>query len=69
MRKTCIILLLFSIGFSGCSLFKKDKYGCPTNGRNVGAEKLLSGSKEDRKAAKAEHKAKFRGEKSIKDGG
>jgi len=36
------------------------KYGCPSDGRNVGAEKLLSGdmSKQEAKRAK---KAKFRG--------
>ncbi|GAC1379698.1 MAG: hypothetical protein NVSMB45_02150 [Ginsengibacter sp.] len=48
---------------ASCSLLrKKDKYGCPTNGRNVGAEKLLSG---DKAAMKAEKKAKFRGIKSY----
>jgi hypothetical protein len=29
---------------SSCSLFKKGE-GCPGNGKNVGAEKLLDGSK------------------------
>ena len=48
---------------SACSLLrKKDKYGCPTDGRNVGAEKLLSG---DKKAMKAERKAKYKGIKSY----
>jgi hypothetical protein len=48
---------------SSCAVFKKkDKYGCPTNGRNVGAEKLLSG---DKKAIAAERKAKFKGLKSY----
>lgn len=50
---TCLYFL------SACSLFKKsEKKGCPTDGRNVGAEKLLSG---DEKASKASKKAKFRG--------
>ena len=43
--KTAKHLLLFGMlafGFSSCSVFKP-KYGCPTDGRNVGAEKLLSG--------------------------
>jgi len=45
--------------FSACSVFKKNvKYGCPTDGRNVGAEKLASG---DPKAMKAASKAKWRG--------
>lgn len=37
----------------GCSVFKKkETYGCPTNGKNVGAEKILSGDKDAIKAAK-----------------
>lgn len=44
---TCTLLLL-----SSCSLFKP-KYGCPSSGRNVGAEKVLDMSKkEQRKAGK-----------------
>ena len=43
-----IRLLLFVAGFSlflsSCSLFKRGE-GCPSNGKNVGAEKLLDGSK------------------------
>jgi hypothetical protein len=30
--------------FSSCSVFGP-KYGCPGNGKNVGAERLLSGEK------------------------
>ncbi len=46
--------------FSSCKVFgnlfgKKEKTGCPTNGKNVGAEKILSG---DPKASKAAKKAK-----------
>lgn len=29
----------------GCNVFKKPKEGCPSNGKNVGAEKILSGEK------------------------
>lgn len=39
---------------SACSLFKKGS-GCPTNGKNVGAEQLMNG---DPKAEKAARKAK-----------
>lgn len=39
---------------ASCNLFKRGS-GCPTNGKNVGAEKLLSG---DPKAEKAARKAK-----------
>lgn len=37
-----------------CSIFKSNKSGCPSNGKNVGAEKLASG---DPKAVKAASKA------------
>ena len=37
---------------SGCSIFRKNKYGCPTNGKNIGAERILSGDKAAIKAAK-----------------
>ena len=52
-----ILLAVVCIYFlSGCSVFKgKVKTGCPTDGKNVGAEKILSG---DMKAAKAARKAK-----------
>jgi hypothetical protein len=40
----------------GCSVLrKKEKYGCPTNGKNIGAERILSG---DKAAIKAARKAK-----------
>ena len=46
-------------GTSGCFIFqKKDKYGCPSNGRNIGAEKLAAG---DADALKASSKAKYKG--------
>jgi hypothetical protein len=43
----------------GCSVLKKkETYGCPGNGKNVGAEKLLSGDKAAMKAAKKAGKFK-----------
>ena len=57
MALSCIYL------FSGCFIFrKKVVYGCPTDGRNVGAEKLAS---EDPKAMKASKNAKYKGGKKI----
>lgn len=55
-----ILFSLFVISFlSSCFIFKKkEKYGCPSNGRNVGAEKIASG---DEKAIRASNKAKFKG--------
>jgi hypothetical protein len=47
-----IILFSFSLLVSSCSLFKKGS-GCPSNGKNVGAERVLDMSKkEQRKAGK-----------------
>ena len=44
---------------TGCFVFKKkDKYGCPTDGRNIGAEKLANG---DEKMMRASNKAKYKG--------
>ncbi|MEO5890173.1 MAG: hypothetical protein ABIQ31_07970 [Ferruginibacter sp.] len=58
MRKIVVAFICVSF-FSGCFVFqKKDKYGCPTNGRNIGAEKLASG---DEKALKASEKAMYKG--------
>jgi hypothetical protein len=40
-----LLLLIFSATLSSCSVWNKvfpPKYGCGTDGRNVGAEKLLS---------------------------
>lgn len=49
MKKTVLAIFALSILSSGCFITrifkKKDKYGCPSDGRNVGAEKLLSGEK------------------------
>lgn len=43
--KQAAVLILFLSFLTGCSVFKKPKEGCPSNGKNVGAEKLLSGEK------------------------
>jgi hypothetical protein len=43
-----ILLFIFSTTLSSCSVWNKvfpPKYGCESNGKNVGAEKLLDGSK------------------------
>jgi hypothetical protein len=58
MKKVLLIVMSVYL-LSGCSLFRRNtKYGCQTDGRNVGAEKLVSG---DPKAVKAARKAKWRG--------
>lgn len=44
-RKGLILFTVVSVfGLSSCSVFKP-KYGCPSNGKNVGAERILSGEK------------------------
>ncbi len=52
MKKTCLLLCAILLLLSSCSLLAKmgigtgsRKKGCPSDGRNVGAEKLLSGEK------------------------
>jgi hypothetical protein len=68
MKKILIVFIAASFLLSGCfitNLFrKKDKYGCPTDGRNVGAEKILAG---DKKAIEAEKKAKYKGGRKALD--
>ena len=57
--KKVLLIVMSAYLLSGCSLFRRNtKYGCPTDGRNVGAEKLVSG---DPKSVKAARKAKWRG--------
>ena len=57
MKKPVLIIATFSfllMTTTSCNLFKKGS-GCPTNGKNIGAEKLVSG---DPAAEKAARKAK-----------
>ena len=52
------MILSLTMLVSSCGLWHsmfKPKYGCPSNGKNIGAEKLASG---DPKAEKAARKAK-----------
>jgi hypothetical protein len=61
MKKILLALITICFLMSSCFIFKKkDKYGCPSDGRNIGAEKIASG---DEKAIKASNKAKYRGGK------
>ena len=54
------VLSMLNSCFVSRIFHKKEKYGCPTNGRNVGAEKIAAG---DEKAIRASNKAKYRGGK------
>jgi hypothetical protein len=52
MKAVRLIVYIFSISFlvTSCSMFK-EKRGCPSNGRNVGAERVLDMSKKEQKKA------------------
>ena len=61
------IALSVMLLFSSCKMFsnvfgglfsKKEKTGCPSNGKNVGAEKILSGDPKGTKDAKKAKKFK-----------
>lgn len=53
MKAVRFIIISFSISLvvSSCSLFKP-KYGCPSDGKNVGAEELLNKSPKEMKKTK-----------------
>ena len=57
--KKAFLIVMCGLLLSSCFILRrKVKYGCPTDGRNIGAEKLLS---LDAKTAKKAKKAKWRG--------
>jgi hypothetical protein len=56
-----LITLSFALLLSSCNVWNsvfKPKYGCKTNGKNVGAEKIVNGDPEGTKAAKKAKKFK-----------
>lgn len=60
MKKAFFGLLCVLIFGSGCSLLRGgQKYGCPTDGKNIGAERIASGDKAAIKAAKKAKKFKY----------
>lgn len=63
MRKVRIPLLLTALIFtlSSCSIWNSifpPKHGCPSDGKNIGAEKLMSGDPDAEKAARKAKKFK-----------
>jgi len=63
MRKivNSILLVVLISSLSSCQVWNKifkPKYGCPSNGKNVGAEKIISGDPEAMKAMKKAKKFK-----------
>ncbi|MEN9859436.1 MAG: hypothetical protein RIT50_1558 [Bacteroidota bacterium] len=56
-----ILLVILISSLSSCQVWNKifkPKYGCPSNGKNVGAEKIISGDPEAMKAMKKAKKFK-----------
>ncbi len=66
MKKFALPIFIICI-FCSCSLLrvfqKKEKYGCPTNVNNIGAERVLSG---EPKAVAAARKAAKRNNKGLR---
>jgi hypothetical protein len=55
------VLLAFTVSLSSCGMLSKmfkRKTGCPSNGKNVGAEKVLSGDPDAMKSMKKAKKFK-----------
>ncbi len=57
-RLTSFLLLIALVSMASCSVFKSKKVGCPSNGKNIGAERLVSGDPEAEKAARKARKFK-----------
>lgn len=57
--KRLLIIALSGYMLGSCSLFSNQKLGCATNGKNIGAERILSGDKQAMKAAKKAKKFKY----------
>ena len=57
MKKPILLVTVLSFGLmtTSCNLFKP-KYGCPSNGKNIGAEKLVSGDPAAEKSARKARK-------------
>jgi hypothetical protein len=61
--KKLILAVFVIIHLGSCFIFhKNEKYGCPTSGAAVGAERIASG---DQKAMKASNKSKYKGGRKI----
>jgi len=52
MARLFIAASCLAFVLSSCSTLFKPKYGCPSSGKNVGAERLLSDPSAARKAKK-----------------
>lgn len=60
MKKVIIFIGFSAFLLPGCSIFRGgEKYGCPTNGKNIGAERIVSGDPAAIKAARKAGKFKY----------
>ena len=65
MKKTftAIAFTAYLLSSSSCFILqRKEKFGCPGSGSNIGAEKLAAG---DDRALRASSKASYKGRKSY----
>lgn len=64
MKKIFFTVLVISCSLQSCFVGRMfhPKYGCPTSGAAIGAERIAAG---DQKAIRASNKAKYKGEKKI----
>ena len=59
--KILLVCVILTMALSSCKLWGnifKPKYGCKTDGRNIGAEKIVTGDPEAEKAARKAKKFK-----------
>lgn len=62
--KKIFFLIVMVVAFFSCSIFhKSDKVGCPSNGKNIGAEKLVIDN--PRAAKLAKDAPKYKADKKI----
>jgi hypothetical protein len=62
MKRLAIVITVVCV-FCSCSIFHRDRYGCPKSSAAIGAEKLASG---DPKATKLARKHKFHVEDGMR---
>lgn len=55
-RTTLFFSMIFALSFTSC----KVKYGCPSNGKNVGAERLEAISNDPKATKKMKKEPKYR---------
>lgn len=64
MKKIFFLAIVFTYSLQSCFVGRMfhPKYGCPTSGAAIGAERIAAG---DQKAIRASNRSKYKGEKKI----